>query len=147
MQPPEFDAQFSGGDVFASEIVRPPVARLQGGGPGMSAGRVVQPEGAFPVPDAAGVGLDAVDRADVGHEQLMGGRVWLVADDPRAGKVELEIERRCAAEPRLGQGTIPPLEHGEDHALLGLGIVERVFAAAKPDLFCVERHLPGGVGC
>ena len=126
----------------------------------MSAGCVVQPEGAFPVPDAAGVGLDAVDRADVGHEQLMGRRAWLVADDPCARNVGLEIERRrsavaadvddhrrVAAEPRLGQGIIPPLEHGEDHALLGLGIVERVFAAAKPDLFCVERHLPGGVGC
>ena len=33
LQPPEFGAEFSGGDVFAAEIVRPPVARLQGGSP------------------------------------------------------------------------------------------------------------------
>jgi len=104
--------------------------------------------------------LDAVDRADVGRKQLVGGGAWLVANDPRAGKVGLEIKRRraavaadvddhrrVAAEPSLGQGIIPPLEHGEDHALLGLGIVERVFAAAKPDLFCVKRHWPSGVGC
>ena len=120
----------------------------------------MQPEGAFPVPDAERVRLDTVDRADVGQEQLVCCRARLVANDPRAGVVGFEIDRRCAAvaadvddrrrvdrDARLGQRIVHALEHGQDHFLLGLRVGKRVFAVGELYLNCAECHWPSGDGC
>ena len=148
---------FFGDDVFTAEVVRPIAAGLQCGRPGLLPRAVVQPEGAFPVPDAERVHLDTVDRADVGQEQLVCCRARLVANDPRAGVVGLEIDRRRAAvaadvddrrrvarDLRLGQRVVHALEHGQDHFLLGLRVGKRVFTVGELDLKCAECHWPSG---